>query len=75
MRTPHSSCRKGKRVRIILRNGNQIIDKFKDKKSNRIILDSGEINIADIRAFSIYKPFKNADRNAKESFYGDGRKR
>lgn len=32
MRTPHSSCKKGKKVRLILRNGNQIISKFIEKK-------------------------------------------
>ncbi|MES2216646.1 MAG: hypothetical protein V4481_05125 [Patescibacteria group bacterium] len=39
MRTPHSSCRKGKRVKVTLRSGNIMFGKFSDKKSGKIILD------------------------------------
>ncbi len=38
MRTPHSSCRKGKRVKITLRNGAILTGKFYDKKSGTILI-------------------------------------
>jgi hypothetical protein len=38
MRTPHSSTRKGKRVKITTRDGVIYIGKFQDKKSGVIIL-------------------------------------
>lgn len=39
MRTPHSSCRKGKKVKVTMRDGTIVIGKFYDKKSGIIILD------------------------------------
>lgn len=59
MRTPHSSCKKGKKVRLILRNGNQIISKFIEKKGDFVVLESGKYSMVHIRAFSIYKPHYN----------------
>ena len=56
-RLPHTSCQKGKRVRIIFKDGSQIISKFIDKKGHtHIRLESGLYPITSIRAFSIYKP-------------------
>lgn len=56
MRTPHSSCKKGKRVRLILRDGTVIVSKFVGKKGHDVVLESGVYGMGDIRAFSIYKP-------------------
>lgn len=56
MRTPHSSCRKGKRVRLILRTGELIISKFVENKGHVIVLESGDYTMDQVKSFSIYKP-------------------
>lgn len=57
MRTPHLSCRQGKRVLIKLRDGTRFVAKFKEKKGNFIhFLDHYRVPIAEILVFSIYKP-------------------
>lgn len=54
--TIHSTFRKGKRVFVILKNGEQIIDKYVGKTSKSIILEeAGHILIKDIRATTIYR--------------------
>lgn len=55
-RTPnHYSCRKGKRVRVQLTNGEVIIDKFKGKGSNHVKLENRKILNKNIVSFVIYK--------------------
>lgn len=56
MRTPHTACRKGKKVKIILRDGAQIIDHFEERTDRWVVLrKEGRIMKADIRAFMIFK--------------------
>lgn len=56
---PHTSCQRGKRVRLILKDGSQIISKFVEKKGNtHVVLELGSYPVTNIRAFSIYKPLK-----------------
>ena len=53
---PHTSTNKGKRVKIVMRDGSSIIDKFIERKKDSIILkESGKIYKKDIKAFIIYK--------------------
>ncbi len=57
MRTPHTSFIKGSKIRIILRDGTQIISKFIQKEGRkRIKLEAGTVNIIDIRSANYYKP-------------------
>lgn len=54
--TLHTSTQKGKRVLIILKNGDKIIGKFKDKKSGYVILEEhGKIKTSDMKAMTICK--------------------
>lgn len=55
MRTPHTSVRQGKRVRIVLKDGTILIEKFMGHKSGKIILEKHTIPTIAVRAFSIYK--------------------
>lgn len=56
MRTPHMCCRRGKRVRIVLRGDEVIIGKFKDRTANFVILEDGRrIAPHDIRSFGLYR--------------------
>lgn len=51
----HHGFKKGKRVFLILKSGEKIIDKFVDSNSNYIILENGKYNWKDIRATTINK--------------------
>lgn len=54
--TLHSSTYKGKRILIILKDGRKIIDKFKDKKSGKIITEEhGAIPTSLVKAMTICK--------------------
>lgn len=56
MRTPHTHYPKGTRIRVVLRNGTEIVDKFEDAKSGVMILRAhGRIPKKDIRSTGIYK--------------------
>lgn len=59
MKTPHSSCRRGKKVRLILRDGTVIVSKFVENKGHDVVLESGVYGMGEIRAFSIYKPLQH----------------
>lgn len=51
----HHGFKKGKKVFIILRNGEKIIDKFKDSNSQYIELEKHKIFWKDIQATTINK--------------------
>ena len=51
----HHGFKKGKKVFIILRNGEKIIDKFKDSNSQYIELETHKIFWKDIQATTINK--------------------
>ena len=54
--TLHTSTNKGKRILIILKNGDKLIGKFKDKKSGFIITEEhGKISTSIIKAMTICK--------------------
>lgn len=51
----HHGFKKGKRILLILKSGEKIIDKFVDSNSNYIVLENGKYNWKDIRATTINK--------------------
>ena len=54
--TVHSSTYKGKRVYIVLKNGEKFVDKFVDKKSGYVFTEQkGKIRKADIKTMTIYR--------------------
>ena len=53
--TPHTSCRKGKRVTVGLKNGETFIDKFVGRKGSRVLFENREVIRGQIKSFSIYK--------------------
>ena len=54
MRGPHTSCHRGKRVVIVLRDGERVEDVFQDRRSRYVELRSGRrIDSAAIRSFRI----------------------
>jgi len=55
MRTPHTSCSKGKRVRLVLRDGTEIKDKFIERTDKYVFLEYGKYAKRSIKSFSILK--------------------
>ena len=53
---PHTSCRRGKRVRIKLRTGEVIVDVFLEGHDRFIVLkDRGKVMVHQIDSFGIYR--------------------
>lgn len=53
----HTSFYTGAKIRLILRNGDVIIAKYKEKVGNKgIRTDKGDFRILDIRTVNYYKP-------------------
>lgn len=56
MRTPHTGCWEGKRVKVTLRDGTTFIDKFWGAKGKyRLFKERGKIPAGDIMRFIIWK--------------------
>lgn len=52
----HSSCRRGKRVRVVLKDGTVIIDKFVDSTDRYVLLEQhGRVRKAAMKSFTILK--------------------
>jgi hypothetical protein len=56
MRTPHTSAPRGKRVRVVLRTGEEFVDKFLKNVNNTLTFqERGDIKASMIKSFSIYR--------------------
>jgi len=53
----HTSFYTGAKIRVIFKDGSQLIAKYREHKKNKILTDKGVLNLLDIRAISYYKPF------------------
>lgn len=56
MRTPHTQTHRGKAVRVVLRDGTVLVDKF-DYRTHRFVflLKAGRIPKCEIKSFTIFK--------------------
>jgi hypothetical protein len=58
-KTSHTSCKRGKRVRVTLYSSDEIIiSKFIETTSTHVILEDRKIAKQDLRTFGIYKEKK-----------------
>lgn len=56
MRTPHTGTNRGKKVRVVLRDGTKIDDKFVDRTNKWVVLEkTGRVMKSDIRSFFVLK--------------------
>ena len=54
--TLHSGTYKNKKVYVVMKNGQEFVDRFIDSKSNYIFLDQkGKLNKKSIRTLTIYR--------------------
>ena len=57
MKMPHTACYPGKRVLVVLWNGEKFIDRFKDRTNKDVFFEEhGKIWKGAIKSFTIYKP-------------------
>lgn len=54
--TGHTSTQRGKRVRIILKDGRKLITKFIKKVRNIVSTEAGDFPASELKVFAIYKP-------------------
>lgn len=55
MRTPHTSCRRGKRVTIMTKDGRLVSGRFVERKGRFVVLDTEKVPSGDVRSFVIAK--------------------
>lgn len=55
MKAPHTTFYRGKRVRIVLRNGQVIIDRFVERTGHYVVFENNRLRGRDIRSATIYK--------------------
>lgn len=55
MKTGHTSCQRGKRVRLKMKNGDVIFGKFLEKQHGWIVLDKGKYWQGDAIGLTIWK--------------------
>lgn len=53
MKTPHTSCARGTRVRVVLRNGDVIIAKFLERTGKFLVLEGYRLRGGDVKTFGI----------------------
>lgn len=52
---PHTSCQKGKRVLVRLKNGKRIVGKFIEKKGRYVYLENHKIESGRIKSLTIVR--------------------
>jgi hypothetical protein len=56
MRTPHTACRRGKRIRVVLITGEKFIDRFWERSGRYVYFKKHpRVLQGDIKAFTIIK--------------------
>ena len=56
MKTPHTATNRGKRVRIVLKDGTKLDDRFVDDTDRHVLLERvGKVRKRDIKAFIVLK--------------------
>jgi hypothetical protein len=57
MKMPHTGCPRGKRVRVVLRDGQVMIDKFWERTNRQLIFgvppEQTHVAIRDVKSFTI----------------------
>lgn len=65
MKTPHTAAWRGKRIKVVLRDGTTFVDKFIERTMSHVFFEEhGRFKKSDIRAFIIIKGY-HPRRNSK----------
>ena len=65
-RAPHTSCRRGKWVRLALRDGRVVVDKFVERTPKFIVLESHRFTVDQIKTFGIMRVSNKTSEAIKE---------
>lgn len=52
---PHTHAPRGKRIRVVLKDGSEFVDKFIERRSHDIVFAERTIAVALIRSFTIWR--------------------
>lgn len=55
MKSPHTSATPGKRVRVVLRDGTVIIDKFRERTGQFVVLACRRLRGREIKSMTYYR--------------------
>jgi len=55
MKSPHTNCPRGCRVRIVLRTGEIVVDRFVERTGKFVVLRERRLRGAEIKSFSIWR--------------------
>ncbi len=58
MKTPHTSAKQGKRIKVVMKDGTIFIDKYLGKKSTKVMFDNHTVVRGNIKSFTIFKEVK-----------------
>lgn len=55
MKSPHTSCPRGTKVRVVTRGGEVIIDRFVERTGKFIVLRGRRLRGDELKSFTIYR--------------------
>lgn len=55
VKCPHTSCPRGKRVRVVLRDGTIIDDRFLERTAKFVVFDSHRFRVGEIKSLTIWR--------------------
>jgi hypothetical protein len=55
MKTPHTGVWKGKRIKVVMKDGEVFIDRFLERKSRWVFFNNHKVERGKIKSFSIVK--------------------
>lgn len=67
MKMPHTHAPRGKRIRVVLKSGEEFVDKFIERLPHEVIFAERIVATADIKSFTIYRerPVKTNPKSGK----------
>lgn len=64
MKTPHTSAHPGKMVRVVLKDGTVIVDKFVERTGKFVVLRGCKLRGAQIKSLTIYRQSQSKGEHA-----------
>lgn len=55
MKWPHTHYARGKRVRVVLRDGTRVVGKFVERRARFVVLDTARIHVRQIKGMGFYQ--------------------
>jgi len=67
MKQAHSSAPRGKKIRVVLKDGTEFVDKFIERRPSTVVFAEHVVRVGDMKSFTIYRepPVSNEQSHAK----------